>query len=123
MTDVETVTIPMQMHIGARAVPTVKVGDGYYTYLKKAIEAAPKDGSVTVIELTGDTMITSKFKPSVAKNQNIVIKTNGYNLLWVATTSNVPQYNEDGTLVTTVVTAENMSSYIAVKAGGSCVIE
>ena len=27
MTNVETVTIPMQMHIGARAVPTVKVGD------------------------------------------------------------------------------------------------
>ena len=27
MTDVKTVTIPMQMHIGAQAVPTVKVGD------------------------------------------------------------------------------------------------
>ena len=103
---------------------TIKVEDGYYTYLKKAIEAAPKDGTEYVIELTGDTMITNKFKPSVAKGQNVVIKTNGYDLIWVEQDANkVPVLNVDGSYVTTVVTAENMSSYIKVASGGTLVIE
>ena len=103
---------------------TVKLGNGYYTYLKKAIEAAPKDGTECVIELTGDTMITAKFKPSVAKNQNIVLKTNGYKLIWVEQDANkVPVTDAEGNLVTVDVTAENVSSYITVKTGGNITIQ
>ena len=109
---------------GLVMMPTVKVGNGYYTYLKKAIEAAPKDNSEYVIELTGDTMITAKFKPSVAKNQNIVLKTNGYKLIWVEQDANkVPVTDADGNLVTVVVTDANASSYITVKSGGAFVIQ
>ena len=109
---------------GLVMMPTVKVGNGYYTYLKKAIEAAPKDNSEYVIELTGDTMITAKFKPSVAKNQNVVLKTNGYKLLWVEQDADkMPVTDADGNLVTVVVTDANVSSYITVKSGGAFVIE
>ena len=94
------------------------------TYMKLAFAAAAKDGTQVVIELTGDTMITAKFKPTVAAGQNIVLKTNGYKLLFVSADSNkVPVTNEDGTLVTTEVTAENMTSYITVKSGATLVIE
>ena len=103
---------------------TIKVGNGYYTYLKKAIEVAPKDGTEYVIELTGDTYITAKFKPSVAKNQNIVIKTNGYKLIWVEQDANkLPVTDAEGNLVTVTVTADNFTSYITVKSGGSCTVE
>ena len=105
-------------------MPTAKIGDTYYTYLQNAVKAAPKDGSVCVIELTGDTMITAKFKPSVAKGQNIVIKTNGYDLIWVEQDANkMPVLNDDGSYVSTIVTTENMSSYIKVASGGTLVIE
>ena len=103
---------------------SIKYGNNYYTYLKLAFAAAPKDGSEVVIELTGDTMISAKFKPSVAKNQNIVLKTNGFKLLNVEQDANkMPVYNEDGSLSTTVVTAENVKSYISVNAAGTLVIE
>ena len=109
---------------GLIMMPTVKLGNNYYTYLKKAFEAVAKDGSEVVVELTGDAYITAKFKPQVAKNQNIVLKTNGYNLIWVEQDANkMPVTNADGSLVTTVVTATNMSSYITVKTGGAIVIE
>jgi len=109
---------------GLIMIPTIKVGNSYYTYLKKAIEAAPKDGTEYVIELTGDTMISAKFKPSVANGQNIVIKTNGYKLLNVEQDANkLPVTNPDGSLVTIEVTSANMASYITVKTGGALVIE
>ena len=103
---------------------TIKVGNSYYSYLKFATSVAPKDGSEYVIELTGDTMIRAKFKPTVAAGQNIVIKTNGYKLLNVEQDSskNVV-YNDDGTLKTIVVTNENVSSCITIKSGGTLVIE
>lgn len=103
---------------------TIKYGDSYYTYLKLAFAAVPKDGQPVVIELTGDTMITAKYKPSVAKDQNIVLKTNGFNLIWVEQDANkMPVYNADGTLSTVIVTAENYTSYISVNSSGSLVIE
>ena len=109
---------------GLVMLTTINLGGKYYTYMKKAIEAAPKDGTTTVIELTGDTMITAKYKPSVAKNQNIVIKTNGYNLIWVEQDANkMPVTDENGNLVTTIITSENQSSYFSVKSGATLVIE
>ena len=108
---------------GLVMMPSVKIGDTYYTYLQNATKAASKTEQ-TVIELTGDTMITAKFKPSVAKNQNIVLKTNGFNLIWVEQDADMmPVYNEDGSLKTVIVTAENVSSYIKIASGGSLVIE
>lgn len=109
---------------GLVMMPTAKVGNTYYTYLQNAVKAAPKDSSEYVIELTGDTMITAKFKPSVAKNQNVVLKTNGYKLLWVEQDADkMPVTDADGNLVTVVVTDANVSSYITVKSGGAFVIE
>ena len=109
---------------GLVTMPTVKLGNDHYTYLKLAVAAAPKDETTTIIELTGDTMITAKFKPSVAKDQNIILKTNGYNLIWVEQDGNkMPVTDADGNLVTIVVTDANMSSYITVKTGGSFTIQ
>ena len=108
---------------GLVIVPTLKVGNGYYSFVKPAFADAPKDGSEFVIELVGDSMFTSNVKPTVAKGQNIVIKTNGYNLLFVESDDNGALYNDDGTLKATVVTNENMSQYITLKSGGSLVIE
>ena len=104
---------------------TLKIGNVYFTSLKAACKYAAKDNSQVVIELMSDTVVPSNFKPEVAKNQNILIKTNGYDLLWlkVNTTEGTLETDAEGNLVTTVITAENMSTYITVKSGGSCVIE
>ena len=110
--------------LGLIVLPSIKVGDGYYTYMTKAVAAAPKDGTEYVIELTGDTIINAKFKPSVAKNQNIVLKTNGYNLIWAEMDSSKNLITDaNGGLVTVIVDATNVSSYVKVAAGGSFVIE
>jgi len=108
---------------GLIIVPSLKVGNGYYSFVKPAFVDAPKDGTEYVIELVGDSMFTSNVKPAVASGQNIVIKTNGYQLLFVESDANGALYNEDGTLKATVITNENMSSYITIKNGGTLVIE
>lgn len=108
---------------GLVIMPTLKAGNGYHSFLKAAVLDAPNDGTEFVIELVGDSMFTANVKPTIAKGQNIVIKTNGYKLLFVESDDNGALYNEDGTLQSVEITNENKSSYISIKTGGALVIE
>lgn len=104
---------------------TIKIGDVYFTSLKAAMKYVPKDNTQTVIELLDDTIVPSNFKPELANAQNVLIKTNGHQLLWVKvdTSAGKPNTDANGDLVTTAITDENMSSYIKIASGGTLVIE
>ena len=71
LTDVKTVTIPMLMHIGAPAIPTVKVGDAVYVGTKIAEDqsrvCAPIHSSVsgTVTKITEVLISTGAKVPAV----------------------------------------------------------
>ena len=104
---------------------TIKVGDVYFTSLKAAFKYVPKDNTQIVVELTADTVVPSNFKPELAKTQNIIVKTNGYKLLWLKVDTSAGTYETDaeGNLITTEITAANLSTYVKNLSYGTLVIE